>query len=125
MLRKQEPPVSLDVSADPADLGQGHARWRAAAAEVLAKSMRRDADQLDTEPERCWTPRRMRVRHQGALHRIGRSARTPLPGEWPYVRGADALRDVELGAGTVAEAISRDNGANDNAWTFWRRSTER
>ena len=44
--------MSVDVTAEPADLAQGRERWRTGVAGVLAKSTRRDADELGPEPER-------------------------------------------------------------------------
>lgn len=106
--------MSLDVSADPADLGQGRARWRTAVAGVLAKSTRRDADQLGAEPERLLDT----ATYEGFAIRALYTAfdalpEPPLPGEWPFVRGADALRDVNSGW-KVAEAFP-SNGADGNA----------
>jgi methylmalonyl-CoA mutase len=97
--------VSVDVSAGPADPAQGRARWRTGVAGVLAKSTRRDADDLGPEPERlldCPT-------YEGfAIHPLytvlDELPEPPLPGEWPYLRGGDALRDVKSGW-KVTEAL--------------------
>lgn len=106
--------MSLDVSADPADLGQGRARWRTAVAGVLAKSTRRDADQLGAEPERLLdTPTYEGFAIRALYTAFDALPEPPLPGEWPYVRGADALRDVNSGW-KVAEAFP-SNGADGNA----------
>jgi methylmalonyl-CoA mutase len=93
------------VSADPT---QGLARWRTAVAEVLAKSTRRDAtdpEDLGPEPER----RLDSPTYEGFAIRplytaLDELPEPPLPGEWPYLRGADALRDVKSGW-KVAEAL--------------------
>jgi methylmalonyl-CoA mutase len=97
--------VSVDVSAEPADLAQGRARWRTAVAGVLAKSTRRDADQLGPEPEQMLeTPTYEAVAIRALYTAFDELPEPPLPGEWPYLRGADALRDVKSGW-KVAEAI--------------------
>src|SRR6202000_1973891 len=103
--RDGEPPVSVDVSADPADLAQGRARWRTAVAGVLAKSTRRDADELGPEPEQMLeTPTYEAVAIRALYTALDELPQPPLPGEWPFLRGADALRDVKSGW-KVAEAI--------------------
>ena len=46
--------MSVDVSAEPADLAKGRARWRTAVAGVLAKSTKRDVSEIEAlgpEPE--------------------------------------------------------------------------
>jgi methylmalonyl-CoA mutase len=97
--------VSADVSAEPADLAEGRARWRKAVAGVLAKSTRRDADDLGPEPERLLDS----ATYEGfTIHplytALDELPEPPLPGEWPYLRGGDALRDVKSGW-KVAEAF--------------------
>ncbi len=105
MLEDKEPPVSVDVSAEPADLEQGRARWRTAVAGVLAKSTRRDVDELGPEPEQMLeTPTYEAVAIRALYTALDELPEPPLPGEWPFVRGADALRDVKSGW-RVAEAI--------------------
>ncbi|MGB9252597.1 MAG: methylmalonyl-CoA mutase small subunit [Mycobacterium sp.] len=97
--------MSVDVSAEPADLEQGRARWRTAVAGVLAKSTRRDADELGPEPEQMLeTPTYEAVAIRALYTALDELPEPPLPGEWPYLRGADALRDVKSGW-KVAEAI--------------------
>jgi methylmalonyl-CoA mutase len=97
--------VSADVSAEPADLAEGRARWRTAVAGVLAKSTRRDADEFGPEPERLLDS----PTYEGfAIHPLYTALdalpEPALPGEWPYLRGGDALRDVKSGW-KVAEAF--------------------
>ena len=97
--------MSADVSAEPADLAEGRARWRTAVAGVLAKSTRRDADELGPEPERLLDS----PTYEGfAIHPLYTALdalpEPALPGEWPYLRGGDALRDVKSGW-KVAEAF--------------------
>jgi methylmalonyl-CoA mutase len=97
--------VSVDVSAEPADLEQARARWRTAVAGVLAKSTRREADELGPEPEQMLeTPTYEAVAIRALYTALDELPEPPLPGEWPYLRGADALRDVKSGW-KVAEAI--------------------
>jgi methylmalonyl-CoA mutase len=83
---------------------QARARWRAAVAGVLAKSSRREPADIDSEtggePERLLDtpvqgPDGFAIR---ALYTaFDALPEHPLPGHWPYVRGADALRDVTTG----------------------------
>jgi methylmalonyl-CoA mutase len=97
--------VSVDVSAEPADLEQARARWRTAVAGVLAKSTRREADELGPEPEQMLETATYEAVAIRALYTaLDELPEPPLPGEWPYLRGADALRDVKSGW-KVAEAI--------------------
>jgi methylmalonyl-CoA mutase len=94
--------VSVDVSADPA---QSRARWRTAVAGVLAKSTRRDADDLGPEPERLLdSPTYEGFAIRALYTAFDELPEPPLPGEWPYLRGGDALRDVKSGW-KVAEAL--------------------
>jgi methylmalonyl-CoA mutase len=86
---------------------QTRARWRTAVAGVLAKTARRDPAELGDEPERLLdTPtggsddfaiRALYTAFDALPER-------PLPGQFPYVRGNDALRDVNTGW-KVAEAF--------------------
>jgi methylmalonyl-CoA mutase len=97
--------VSVDVSAEPADLEQARARWRTAVAGVLAKSTRREVDELGPEPEQMLeTPTYEAVAIRALYTALDELPEPPLPGEWPYLRGADALRDVKSGW-KVTEAI--------------------
>ncbi|MGH3542671.1 MAG: methylmalonyl-CoA mutase small subunit, partial [Mycobacterium sp.] len=109
--------MSVDVSAEPADPVQGRARWRTAVAGVLAKGTRRDAKDLEdlgAEPERLLDTPTYEGYAIRALYTAFDALPEPaLPGEWPYVRGADALRDVNSGW-KVAEAFG-SNGADGNA----------
>lgn len=106
--------MSVDVSAEPADPVQGRARWRTAVAGVLAKSTRRDAEDLGPEPERLLdTPTYEGFPIRALYTSFDALPEQALPGDWPYVRGADALRDVSSGW-KVAEAFP-SNGADGNA----------
>ena len=73
-------------------------RWRTAVAGVLAKSSRRDVADLPDEPERLLDSQT----YEGFAIRplytsLDGHPETSLPGQWPYVRGGDALRDVKSG----------------------------
>lgn len=106
--------MSIDVSAEPAGMEQARARWRTAVAGVLAKSSRREPADIDSEtggePERLLDtavqgPDGFAIR---ALYTaFDALPEPPLPGRWPYVRGADALRDVNTGW-KVAEVFPAD-----------------
>jgi len=106
--------VSVDVSAGPADPAQGRAQWRAAVAGVLAKSARRDAKDLEalgSEPERLLdSPTYEGFAIRALYTALDELPEPALPGEWPYLRGGDALRDVKSGW-KVAEAFPADRVA--------------
>lgn len=73
-------------------------RWRYAVAGVLAKSTRKDPADLPAEPERLLDSQT----YDGfAIRPLYTSLDTlpepPLPGQFPFVRGGDALRDVKSG----------------------------
>jgi methylmalonyl-CoA mutase len=111
--------VSVDVSAEHAGLLEGRARWRTAVAGVLAKSMRRDGGgvqdpkELGPEPERLLdTPTYDGFAIRALYTAFDALPEPALPGEWPYVRGADGLRDVNSGW-KVAEAFG-SNSADGN-----------
>ena len=100
--------MSVDVSAEPADLEQARARWRTAVAGVLAKSTKGDGSEIEAlgpEPEQMLeTPTYEAVAIRALYTALDELPEPPLPGEWPYLRGADALRDVKSGW-KVTEAI--------------------
>jgi len=107
LLRKQEHSVSIDVP-ELADLEQVRGRWRNAVAGVLAKSTRKDPDELGDEPEHLLdTPTYDGFAIRPLYTALDELPEPPLPGEWPYVRGgppSQALRDVKSGW-KVAEAF--------------------
>ncbi len=80
-------------------------RWRSAVAAVLAKSTGCDpADQPD-EPERLLdSPSYEGFPIRPLYTSLDELPEPPLPGQWPFVRGGDALRDVKTGW-RVAEAF--------------------
>jgi methylmalonyl-CoA mutase len=97
LLRKQEQSVSIDVP-ERADLEQVRGRWRSAVAGVLAKSARKEPAELGDEPEHLLDA----STYDGFVIRplytaLDELPEPPLPGEWPYLRGGDALRDVKSG----------------------------
>lgn len=95
------------------ELEEGFARWRAAVAGVLAKGGRGDSAALPDEPERLLDS----PTYEGFSIRPLYTARDahpepPLPGQWPFIRGGDATRDVVAGW-KVAEAFSGPADAGD------------
>ncbi|ORW33480.1 methylmalonyl-CoA mutase [Mycobacterium paraense] len=106
--------MSIDVP-ELADLEQVRGRWRSAVAGVLAKSTRKDPDQLGDEPERLLeTPTYDGIAIRALYSALDELPEPPLPGEWPYVRGGDALRDVNAGW-KVAEAFPVAGGDGNAA----------
>ncbi|OBH56263.1 methylmalonyl-CoA mutase small subunit [Mycobacterium sp. E2479] len=96
--------MSIDVP-ELADLEQVRGRWRSAVAGVLAKSTRKDLGQLGDAPERLLETQTYDGIAIRALYTaLDELPEPPLPGEWPYVRGGDPLRDVKSGW-KVAEAF--------------------
>lgn len=74
-------------------------------AAVLAKSTRRDPADLPAEPERLLdSPTYEGFPIRPLYTALDARPEEPLPGRWPYVRGGDALRDVNTGW-KVAEAF--------------------
>jgi methylmalonyl-CoA mutase len=97
LLRKQERSVSIDVP-ELADLERVRGRWRKAVAGVLSKSTRRDLAGLGDQPEQLLnTPTYDGFAIRPLYTAFDELPEPPLPGEWPYLRGGDALRDVTSG----------------------------
>lgn len=95
-------PEASVVSADPGDLEQARARWRKAVAGVLAKSGSRRGGSADAvppaEPERLLdTPTYEGFPVRALYTALDARPEAPLPGDWPFTRGADATRDVLSG----------------------------
>ena len=91
------------------------ARWRSAVAGVLAKSTRRDPADLPAEPERLLdSPTYEGFPIRPLYTSLDALPEPALPGQWPYVRGGDALRDVKSGW-RVAEAFPPDGSAAADA----------
>ncbi|OBB97255.1 methylmalonyl-CoA mutase small subunit [Mycobacterium sp. 852002-30065_SCH5024008] len=102
--------MSIDVP-DLAELEQVRGRWRSAVAGVLSKSTRKDPEELGDQPERLLeTPTYDGIAVRALYTALDELPEPPLPGEWPFVRGADALRDVKSGW-KVAEAFPADRVA--------------
>ncbi len=81
------------------------ARWRSAVAGVLAKSGRKDPADLGAEPDRLLdSPTYEGFPIRPLYTALDALPEPPLPGQWPFVRGGDALRDVKSGW-KVAEAF--------------------
>jgi methylmalonyl-CoA mutase len=81
------------------------ARWRSAVAGVLTKSTRRDPADLPAEPERLLdSPTYEGFPIRPLYTSLDALPEPALPGQWPFVRGGDALRDVKSGW-KVAEAF--------------------
>lgn len=96
--------MSIDVP-ELDDLEQVRGRWRSAVAGVLAKSTRKDPEQLGDAPERLLeTPTYDGIAVRALYTALDELPEPPLPGEWPFVRGGDALRDVKSGW-KIAEAF--------------------
>jgi methylmalonyl-CoA mutase len=114
LLRKQEQSVSIDVP-ELADLEQVRGRWRSAVAGVLSKSTRSDPAELGDQPEHLLdTPTYDGFAVRPLYTVFDELPEPPLPGEWPYVRGGDALRDVKSGW-KVAEAFPAAGAAAGEA----------
>ncbi|OBF57400.1 methylmalonyl-CoA mutase small subunit [Mycobacterium sp. 852002-53434_SCH5985345] len=106
--------MSIDVP-ELAELEQVRGRWRSAVAGVLSKSTRKDPDELGDQPERLLeTPTYDGIAVRALYTALDELPEPPLPGEWPFVRGADALRDVKSGW-KVAEAFPADRVAGVTA----------
>ncbi len=86
-------------------LQESRERWRSAVAGVLAKSTRRDPADLPPEPETLLDSPTYEGFPIRALYTgLDALPEAPLPGDWPFVRGGDALRDVKSGW-KIAEAF--------------------
>ncbi|OBJ02829.1 methylmalonyl-CoA mutase small subunit [Mycobacterium alsense] len=105
--------MSIDVH-DLADLEQVRGRWRTAVAGVLSKSGHKDPGELGDEPERLLeNPTYDGIAIRALYTALDELAEPALPGEWTFVRGADARRDVNAGW-KVAEAFPAPGGDADN-----------
>jgi methylmalonyl-CoA mutase len=97
--------VSTQGRVDGAGVERAVSRWRSEVAAVLAKSTRQEPADLPNEPERLLdapTSEGFSIRPLYTV--VDGRPEDPLPGRWPFVRGGDALRDVNTGW-KVAEAF--------------------
>jgi methylmalonyl-CoA mutase len=114
-------PVSVQESS--ASLTEAErVRWRSAVAGVLAKSSRKDPADLGSEPDRLLdSPTYDGFPIRPLYTVLDGLPEAPLPGQWPFVRGGDALRDVKSGwkvaeefpvnRGGDAASVAEGNGA--------------
>ncbi|MFM9376032.1 methylmalonyl-CoA mutase family protein [Gordonia sp. VNK21] len=92
------------------ELAEDYQRWSTAAAEVLAKARRVTPDELGDTPENLLaTHTRDGVTVRPLYTRKDERAENGLPGSFPFVRGADPARDVNLGW-RVTERFGDDPG---------------
>ncbi|GAY18382.1 methylmalonyl-CoA mutase small subunit [Mycobacterium sp. shizuoka-1] len=93
------------------EIEASRARWRTAVAGVLAKSSRKDPADLPAEPETLLeSPTYEGFPIRPLYTGLDALPEPPLPGDWPFVRGADAHRDV-LAGWKVAEVFPAPGGA--------------
>ncbi|KUI29728.1 methylmalonyl-CoA mutase [Mycobacterium sp. IS-1742] len=91
----------------------GLEQWRSAVAGVLAKSTRKDPADLPAEPDRLLdSPTYEGFAIRPLYTSLDELPEPSLPGQWPYVRGGDALRDVKSGW-KVAETFPAAPGGAD------------
>lgn len=103
----------MDVQKPGATDSEGPdiARWRSGVAGVLAKSTRRDPADLPAEPDRLLdSPTYEGFPIRPLYTSLDALPEPTLPGQWPYVRGGDAHRDVKTGW-RVAEAFPANGSA--------------
>jgi methylmalonyl-CoA mutase len=73
-------------------------QWRAAVAQVLAKSRRADPADLGEAPEQLLdSPTYEGFPIRPLYTVLDSQPEAPVPGRWPYTRGSDGLRDVKTG----------------------------
>ena len=97
------------------ELESARARWRSAVADVLAKSTRRDRAELGEQPERLLdSPTYEGFDIRPLYSALDEVAEPTLPGDWPFVRGADRTRDV-LAGWKVAEEFPAPGSGNTAA----------
>ncbi|HZQ32178.1 MAG TPA: methylmalonyl-CoA mutase small subunit, partial [Mycobacterium sp.] len=116
--------MSIHAPVDSAEVERGLRQWRSAVASVVAKTTRRDPSDLPDEPERLLDA----ATYEGFPIRplytsLDARPENPLPGRWPFVRGADALRDVNTGW-KVAESFPLATARGDVNGTMLLALTE-
>ncbi|WP_433709839.1 methylmalonyl-CoA mutase family protein [Nocardia sp. CA-084685] len=91
-----------------------YAAWRKGVAGVLAKARRVDVAELPEEPEKLLEEQTYDGLTIAPLYTRGdERPELPLPGEYPFVRGRDATRDVHRGW-YVSAFIAASDGAAAN-----------
>lgn len=106
-------PIASDSGTEPVP---EYAAWRQGVAGVLAKARRVDASELPAEPEKLLAVTTYDGLTVNPLYtRRDELPEQPLPGQFPYVRGGDATRDVHRGwfvgqrfGGSDAKAVNTD-----------------
>ena len=103
------------------DVESDIALWRSAVAGVLAKITRKDSADLPAEPERLLdSPTYEGFPIRPLYTGLDALPEPPMPGQWPFVRGADGGRDVKSGW-RVAEAFPTGGSAGaDGNGAVWR-----
>ncbi|MGW4770993.1 methylmalonyl-CoA mutase family protein [Nocardia sp. NPDC004278] len=104
------------AGAEPAERPDvpDYAAWRKGVAGVLAKASRVGVAELPEEPEKLLEEKTYDGLTIAPLYtRRDERAELPLPGEYPFVRGRDATRDVHRGWYVSALVNARD-GATAN-----------
>jgi len=88
----------VSLAAEAEDAARAYAQWQNAVAGVLAKSRRVEPAELGPEPQRLLETTTYDDITVNPLYGVrDERPEAPLPGEFPYVRGASATRDVNAG----------------------------
>ncbi|UYP20855.1 methylmalonyl-CoA mutase small subunit [Rhodococcus sp. Z13] len=119
----------MSLAAEAEDAARAYAQWQDAVAGVLAKSRRVDPAELGPEPQRLLeTTTYDDVTVAPLYSRRDERDEPPLPGEFPYVRGGSATRDVNTGwlvnvrfTGTDAAAVNERilDALNNGVSALW------
>ncbi|BBZ44579.1 methylmalonyl-CoA mutase small subunit [Mycobacterium parmense] len=110
--------MSVDVP-ELDDLERVRAHWRTAVAGVLAKSTGKEPGALGDQPERLLeTPTYDGIAIRALYTALDELPERPLPGEWPYVRGGEVLRDAGSGWKVVEAFPGSQSGDSANAATL-------
>ncbi|WP_433612879.1 methylmalonyl-CoA mutase small subunit [Prescottella agglutinans] len=88
----------MSPASEAEDAARAYSEWQQAVAGVLAKSRRVDAAELGPEPQKLLETTTYDGVTVSPLY-TGRDElpESPLPGQFPFVRGADGSRDVNSG----------------------------
>lgn len=106
----------MSPASEAEDAARAYSEWQQAVAGVLAKSRRVDAAELGPEPQKLLET----TTYDGVTVSPLYSGRdelpeAPLPGQFPFVRGADGSRDVNSGWLVAARfGQGAQNGADVN-----------